>query len=132
MQRQWQNNGGEILYKCNDCNRFFEQSDTYTETAGEKRSICPFCRSNDFDEIKFRSKDDKQLFIEKTKVADFVVDAICFINKGEAETAKEVLIALVEELVGYDFEFNKLLETIENQSDEVIEQIQTIIEMVKI
>lgn len=39
------------MYKCNNCQREFEQYDTIDDS-GEKWYVCPYCRGTDFDEEK--------------------------------------------------------------------------------
>lgn len=120
------------MFRCNNCNADFEQYDVIREDSGEKWYVCPCCRGIDFDEVKVRSEDDKYLFIKKDDVIDFVVSAIAFINKGDIDAAKETLVELILDMVDSDFDYKSALETVMDNPEDLVAQIQNLLEVVKV
>lgn len=120
------------MYICNNCNREFENYDVVKESHGEKFYVCPFCRDTDFDEVRMRSKDDKYLFIKKDDVIDFVVSALSFINKGDIPSAKETLETLIDEMIDSDFEYKSSLSDVGDNLHDVIAQLQSLLEVVRV
>lgn len=123
------------MYRCNNCRRDFEQYDTIKEASGERWYVCPYCRGTDFDEIQQREPEDKFKLIKKEAVIDYVVTAVAYLNKGEIDTAKEVLTELIEETVGDSpFEYQLGFDTVsdEETADKLIAQLQAMLEVVRV
>ena len=97
------------MFRCNSCFADFEEPEVLREDAGEKWSVCPYCRGTDFGGIRPRKEDDAFLKIKKSEVIDFVVSAIAFINAGETDSAKETLVELIGEMVESYFEYKQSL-----------------------
>lgn len=66
-------------YRCNDCNKFFDDAFYYNETHGldnppyERVSVCPHCKSGNFLAFDFN--------IEKLEVAQKLLSCISSINR---------------------------------------------------
>lgn len=120
------------MYKCNNCNRQFEQYDTIKEKSGEKWYVCPYCRGADFDEI--RSRNDDFFYVEKAVVIDGAVSALAALNEQDTDGAKEILTELVSELLGESpFEYKDSLNTIvENRKDKLILTLCEALEVVRV
>lgn len=119
------------MYKCNNCQREFEQYDTIDDL-GEKWYVCPYCRGTDFDEK--RAKDDGFFFVEKSEVIESAVSALAAINSNYTDTAKEILTELVCDLVGESlFKYRESLGSVtENSRDKLTTELCTLLEVEKV
>jgi NAD-dependent SIR2 family protein deacetylase len=119
------------MYRCNNCFADFEESEVIREDAGEKWSVCPYCRGTDFGEIRPRKEDDAFLKIKKSEVIDFVVSAIAFINAGETDSAKETLVELIGEMMESYFEYKQSLALVSDKkaAEELRDNIITMLEV---
>lgn len=121
------------MYRCNNCNATFEQYDTIKESSGEKQYVCPYCKETDFDEVQQRGSDDKFLMITKATVIDYVVSAIACINKNDVGTAKEDLVELICEMVDDSFfEYKSRLDSVTDDADKLIADLQELVEVVRV
>lgn len=120
------------MYKCNNCNRQFEQYDTIKEDSGEKWYVCPYCRGADFDEI--RSRNDDFFYVEKAVVIDGAVSALAALNEQDADGAKEILTELVNDLLGENpFKYKDSLESVtEANKDKLVLSLCEALEVVMV
>ena len=118
------------MYKCGNCNAEFEQYDIINDNY-EKWHVCPYCRGAEFTELKRRADGDKFKLIGKDTVIDSVVNAIAFVNQEKLDTAKEILIELITEMLPPSpFDFKEGLDNVfeECETRQLIGQLQTAVE----
>ena len=103
------------MYKCESCGCRFMRAALITEDSGEKRYVCPICKSSKFNQL--RSKSDDFFYIEKSFVIETVLSALTALNEKDIEGAAEILIELIGDLLGRClFEYEESLRGINEQN----------------